>query len=171
MNQRSLAIAATIALSIASLRPTLAAEQPGVRFRGIEDGFAEARATGKPLLLFFTADWCPPCHALELDFFRSSHLVKRIEGDFVPVKVVDRVKEDGHNVPEIQRLIDSAGVSGFPTLLVVHADGAAAVRKVGYASQADTLGFLREAVSRLDAAEKKAAERRGGSSTRSGLPR
>ena len=127
----------------------------GVRFRGIDDGFAEARANGKPLLLFFTADWCPPCHSLESDVFASSHFVEQIEADFVPVKVIDRTREDGRNTPEVEGLVRSARVTGFPTLVVVRPEGTAAVRNVGYSSHVSTLTFLREAVQRLEAAEKK----------------
>jgi thiol:disulfide interchange protein len=146
---------AALALSTAPLRPRAAADPPGVRFRAIEEGFAEARANGKPLLLFFTADWCPPCHELELDFFRSSHFVKQIEENFVPVRIIDRRREEGHNAPETQKLMNSANVTGFPTLLVVHVDGIAAVKSVGYSSRSDTLSFLGDAIHRLAAAEKK----------------
>jgi protein disulfide-isomerase len=155
VNKRLFAVLAALALSLKFALPGLAADPPGVRFRTIDEGFTEARTSGKPLLLFFTADWCPPCHDLELDFFRSSHFVKRVEGDFVPVRVVDRMREDGHNSPEVQKLKDSAGISGFPTLLIVHADGEAAVRSVGYSSRGDTLAFLTEGVQRLKAAEEK----------------
>jgi hypothetical protein len=75
--------------------------------------------------------------------------------DFVPVRIVDRMRKDGHNSPEVQKLKDSAGISGFPTLLFVHADGEAAVRSVGYSSRGDTLAFLTEGVQRLKAAEEK----------------
>jgi protein disulfide-isomerase len=155
VNRRLFSVVVVFALSIALAQTGSAADPPGVRFRGLDEGFAEARTSGKPLLVFFTADWCPPCHELELDFFRVSHFVKRIEDEFVPVKIVDRRREDGQNSPEIQKLMNSANVSGFPTLLVLHADGIAAVRTVGYSSRSDTLIFLREAGQRLEAAEKK----------------
>jgi len=155
VNRRLSSLLLALAFSAMPARPGAAADPPGVRFRGIDDGFAEARTSGKPLLLFFTADWCPPCHDLELDFFRSTHFIKRIEDDFVPVRIVDRGREDGHNPPEVQKLKDSAGITGFPTLLIVHADGVAAVRNVGYTSRGDTLAFLTEGVRRLKAAEEK----------------
>jgi len=59
MNKRLFAILVSLAFSPALADSCLAADPPGVRFRTIDAGFAEARATGRPLLLFFTADWCP----------------------------------------------------------------------------------------------------------------
>jgi len=164
MTRRSLFLLAAVVLSWAFTRAGLAADPSGVRFRTIDEGFAEARASGKPLLLYFTADWCPPCHSLELEVFHSSRFVRGIESDFVPVKVVDRTREDGHNAPDVDALVRSARVTGFPTLVVVRADGIAAVRNVGYSSRGATLSFLREAVSRLEAAEEKKRRARARSS-------
>ena len=184
MTRRSLFLLSAVVLSWAITRAGLAADPSGVRFRTIDEGFAEARAphrgggppapppggrpgprpAPKPLLLYFTADWCPPCHSLELEVFHSSRFVRGIESDFVPVKVVDRTREDGHNAPDVDALVRSARVTGFPTLVVVRAAGIAAVRNVGYSSRGATLSFLREAVSRLEAAEEKKRRARARSS-------
>lgn len=162
MNRRVLVVLSALALSAALGRAGLAADAQGLRFRTIDEGFAEARASGKPLLLYFTADWCPPCHNLEHEIFHSSRFVKGIEEDFVPVKVTDRRREDGRNAPDVDALQKNTRVTSFPTLVVVRPDGIAAVRNVGYSSRGATLAFLREAVSRLESAERK--KRRAGAS-------
>ena len=155
MNRRVLVVLSALALSAALGRAGLAVDAPGIRFRTIDEGFAEARASGKQLLLYFTVDWCPPCHNLEHEIFHSSRFVEGIEEDFVPVKVTDRRREDGRNAPDVDALQKNTRVTSFPTLVVVRPDGIAAVRNVGYSSRGATLAFLREAVSRLEAAEKK----------------
>jgi hypothetical protein len=43
---------------------------------------------------------------------------ERLNQAFVPVKVVDRVREEGRNAPEVQALQDRFQVDAFPTMVV-----------------------------------------------------
>lgn len=146
------------ALAVAAVVATAAnADTPAVRFRGIAEGMNEAQSTGKPVLLFFTAAWCTPCRELEVSVFSNTSFGKLIEDRFVPVEVLDRRKEDGANLPEVQALRENFNVTSFPTLVLFHVNGPAAIRQTGFASRQATFSFLRDAASRLEAAEKKAA--------------
>lgn len=54
---------------------------------------SESAATGRPLLLYLTADWCGPCQTLRRTTW-SDVEVERALRNFVPVKVdVDRQQE------------------------------------------------------------------------------
>ncbi len=144
------------ALLLALVAPGLRAEGPGVLFRGIADGTAEARANGKPLLLFFTADWCPSCRDLKEGVNADAGIARLLEERFVPVEVVDRTREDGANTPEVKKLVEAFRVTGLPTIVVFRPGGVAAARQPGYTTREEAFAFLRGALARLEEAEERA---------------
>jgi len=129
-----------------------------VRWRPIREGEQEALAAGKPVLYFFTADWCPPCNVLKRTLFQDEDVVALVEKQFVPIAVVDREQEDGVNTPEVEALGFRFLVTGLPTLVVARARGGPAVSQEGASGTEPTMVFLRGAFKQLRDLE-AAAER------------
>lgn len=96
----------------------------------------------KPILYEFSADWCEPCHVLEEEVFRDPQLAALINDKFLPVKVIDRQREDGANTPEVEKLQSRFGVEAFPTVVVVRPDRQPA-KVVGYPGRGAFERFLR----------------------------
>ena len=77
----------------------------------------DAAKAEKPLYIHFTTDWCGWCRKIERDIYASDE-GKKILADYVPVSL-DCTKE-GFN----SKFMAKYGLSGYPTLLIVTADGA-----------------------------------------------
>jgi len=95
----------------------------GVKWMTVEEGLQLARTSNKPILLDFTADWCAPCHQLDAQVFQDAKLAKAINERFIPIRVVDRQREEGRNSDEVAGLQRQFSVRGFPTVVIADING------------------------------------------------
>ena len=101
------------------------------------DGWAQARrqqrAHGVPILVYFRAEWCPHCHALD-------ELLDEREVD-ARLRQVIKVRIDPEDGDEEERLFsDDFGAQGFPALFLVSGNGSR--RQLSYGSAERLLAQL-----------------------------
>lgn len=123
-----------------------------VQWRTPATGLAEARRTGRPLLYDFTADWCTPCRKMQSEVFADERSAQAINTMFVPVRVLDRMREDGSNIPEVAELQHRFGVDAFPTLVIVRPDAGEPVSIDGYPGKTALMSQLVEVRRRMGGA-------------------
>ena len=120
-----------------------------VAWRPVAGAEAEAAVQRKPVLYDFTADWCAPCHEMQRELFADPEVARELEHTFVPVRVLDRAREEGRNTALVDSLERRFRVTAFPTLVVVPHDGGDPIVIEGYPGRGRTLQRLREARARL----------------------
>lgn len=99
--------------------------------------------TGKKLILYeFRAQWCEQVKRLEETVFTNKEIAETIAGNFIPVKVTDRLKEDGKNQPLINELEKKYHIIAFPTIVVASSDGEAKATLIGNVSALSAIHFL-----------------------------
>lgn len=76
----------------------------------VAEAFALASSRGKPVFLYWGAEWCPPCHYLKDKLFTRPEFIARME-DFVPVYL------DG-DTERAQIWGEKLAVMGYPTVIV-----------------------------------------------------
>jgi len=110
-----------------------------------ENAKAESRRNGKPVLIDFNADWCPPCQTMKRQVFDDLGRGRAVRTAVIPVSVVDRFREDGRNPPEIEDLQRRYGVEAFPTLIVFSPESGRTVKAVGFGGADRTVEWITEA--------------------------
>jgi len=77
----------------------------------------EARASGTPVIIDFSADWCIPCHELEEKCFPDERVIEQA-GKFVTLKVdMTRV---GEKQKKLKKRFD---IRGVPTIIFIGKNG------------------------------------------------
>jgi len=105
----------------ALIRPAPLAEAKGVAFN--ESRLATLRAEGKPVFLYFTADWCVTCKVNEGAAINRAETTKAFARGGIVTMVGDYTRRD----PDITRYLGKYGRSGVPLYLYLPANGEAQI--------------------------------------------
>ncbi len=110
-----------------------------------EDNFEKAKKLSKKnnklLLVFFTgSDWCGPCKMLENDFFETPEFIELAEKNLILYEAdfprrTDIVSPDKKK--ENIKLQRKYAVGGYPTIILLNANGAEVGRRKGYSFMRD----------------------------------
>lgn len=134
------------------------ADSPGIAwFKGdVDAAFKAAKASNKPVLLYWGAQWCPPCKQLKAAVFSRPDFIEK-------TKLFVAVNLDG-DLPDAQKWGDTFRVTGYPTVVVFKPDRTEITRIAGdmdlslYAGVLDdALGDVRPVKEVIDLAVKAAA--------------
>ena len=96
---------------------------------------AQAKADKKLVLMDFTgSDWCPPCKALHKNVLTSKEFLDYAKDTFVLVELdFPRGKKQSPELKKANRaLSEKYEIEGFPTVIVLDAEGKVLKKDVGY---------------------------------------
>ncbi len=85
-----------------------------------------ASKENKPILLFFTGDWCPPCKMMKRDVLSTKEFIDFAKANLILFKA-DMLPTGEAAVPELdkqnQYLTRKLGINGFPTFVLINSKG------------------------------------------------
>ncbi|HWK53335.1 MAG TPA: thioredoxin family protein [Hyphomicrobiales bacterium] len=115
--------ATALSVDAPSVDASSAAAQIDWREEDVLAAFAEATDSGRLVLLYWGAEWCPPCHRLRAGLFQDPAFIARTR-DFVPVYL------DGDSTGA-QRWGEHFAIQGYPTLIILRANQSEITRLSG----------------------------------------
>jgi len=136
-------VAAAPAAAAGESAPDLAkvhSDAPGIAwFNGdVDAAFKSAQASNKPVLLYWGAQWCPPCKQLKSAVFSRADFIEKS-------KLFVAVYLDG-DLPDAQKWGDVFRVTGYPTVVVLKSDRTEITRIAGNMDLSLYAGVLDDAL-------------------------
>ena len=101
----------------------------------LEEAKAQAKKENKALLLDFTgSDWCAACKQLKGAVFEKPEFAKFAEQNLVPVEVdfPNHKKQPSDIKKQNSKLASKFKIEGYPTIIILNADGKELGRLEGY---------------------------------------
>jgi len=101
----------------------------------LEGALAQAKATGRPVLVDVYAEWCADCKELDRETWPDPDVAAWIQAHAVPVRVdTDRRRRD---------LLPRLNILSYPTVLLLDGDGKELRRILGFQKPPEMLRFLK----------------------------
>lgn len=101
-----------------------------------------AKQEGKPMFVDVWAEWCPPCQYLKAVVFPSPEAQQAL-ANYVPVSLMTEMK-DRRVIRDNAKVAQHFGVEGYPTMLILDAQGREVKRQVGaFQTGAELKAWLR----------------------------
>lgn len=97
----------------------------------------QASASDKPMVLFFTGDWCVPCRIMKRTVWADDEVMTAVNGEFVPLLIDVDEPDAGEALSEYQ-------VGATPVTIVTDSEGNTLERRVGGISKAEFLAMLEQ---------------------------
>jgi thiol-disulfide isomerase/thioredoxin len=107
------------------------AESPLMFSGDLTATLAQARESGRRVLIDFETTWCGPCAAMNRHVYSAAPVVEAAES-LLAVKVDGDASRD---------LVERYGVGAYPTLILLSAEGIELGRRVGYQSVTDLVSW------------------------------
>lgn len=101
-----------------------------------EEGYHQARLTGKPVLIDFFAEWCTACHELDEKTWPDAAVQRELQR-FIQVKL-DLTKND-KKTGTVQK---EYKILGMPTVILLDSEGKELTRFEGYQSPGEVVKIL-----------------------------
>jgi len=139
MRPRMLLLSATLLTGFALAGSTMG----GIAWHegDVQAAFDRAGAEAKPLFLYWGAVWCPPCNQIKQTIFTRRDFIEKTRL-FVPVYL------DG-DTESAQVWADKLGVAGYPSMLVLDAEGREVMRLPTGLQAEEFVQVLDEALDRM----------------------
>ncbi len=109
------------------------------------EAIAAGKAEGKPVILVFSASWCPPCQMMKKEVYPSKQ-VKGYHDQFIWAYL--DVDEDSNS-----KAATKAGVDGIPHIQILSPEGKEVAKQVGSSAPEDFAKKLKGVLAKTKKAE------------------